>query len=129
MELLGKIYFLFKIAVFALLIWKYGFNGFEKYNKDFDNYYSTFIEPHIESILAFTAGSTVGISEILRTHQADLSGLFFLMATSLVGVIIKALLTVLVTFYFTKFLRNPPKALEWLKDKFLKKKSQRKTKI
>jgi hypothetical protein len=77
MELLGKIYFLFKIAVFALLIWKYGFNGFEKYNKDFDNYYSTFIEPHIESILAFTAGSTVGISEILRTHQADLSGLFF----------------------------------------------------
>lgn len=125
MEILAKIYFIFKIAIFALLIWKYGFNGFEKYNKDFDNYYSNFIEPHIESIIAFTAGSVVGISDILKSYQTDLTGLFFLIATSFIGVIIKALLTVLVTFYFTKFLRNPPKGIQWLKDKFVKKKHKK----
>lgn len=129
MEIIGKIFFVIKVAGFALLIWKYGFFGYDNYSKDFEHFYSTAIEPHIESIVAFTAGSTVGINEVLRTHQTDLSGLFFLVATSFIGVVVKALLTVAITFYFTKFLRNPPKGIQWLRDKFIKKKTKKRATI
>jgi hypothetical protein len=54
-----------------------------------------------------------------------LTGLFFLMVTSLLITIIKALLTVLITFYFTKFLKNPPKGIQWIKSIFIKKKNKR----
>lgn len=110
MEILGKIFWVIKAIGFVFLCWRYGFDGFNQYSKDFDH--------NVESVFAFMAGSAVGISEILKTYQTDLSGLFFLVVTSLFGIIIKSLLTVLVTFYFTKFLKNPPKGIEFVKSIF-----------
>lgn len=121
MEILGKLFWAIKAIGFVFLCWRYGFDGFNQYSKDFDH--------NVESVFAFMAGSAVGISEILKTYQTDLSGLFFLVATSLFGIIIKSLLTVLVTFYFTKFLKNPPKGLQWIKDNFVKKKIKKRETI
>jgi Na+/glutamate symporter len=117
MEIIGKFFWFIKVIGFVFLCWKYGLDGFNNYSLDFDN--------NVESVFAFIAGSAVGISEIFNTYQSDLTGLFFLMVTSLLITIIKALLTVLITFYFTKFLKNPPKGIEWIKNIFIKKKNKR----
>lgn len=118
MELIGKVFLIFKIAIFVSLIWKYGFNGYNAFNQDFERVYRDVVEPNLEMGLAFIAGSSVGISETIKAHiDTDFGWLFFLAFSSFISVVVKALLTSLITFYFTKFLKDPSKAYNWIKNK------------
>ena len=116
MDILIKALWLVKIIGFIFVGWKYGVRNFNEYSHDFDN--------NIESIFAFIAGSGVGLVETIKAHiGTDFSWLFFLMAQSFLAIVFKALVTSLITFYFTKFLKDPRKLFNFVKEKYNKWKS------
>ena len=112
MEILGKLLLLIKVIIGVFSIWRY--KSLDAYNKAFDE------TP--EYFLSLFVGTTVSITESIKTYKEDFSGIFFLALTSLFGVVFKAIISVAITFYFTKFLKNPPKGIEWIKSKFINKK-------
>lgn len=115
MEVLGKIIFVVKAICFLFIGWKYGIDGFDRYSHDFDN--------NLESIIGLSASTLVAVDSLFKVYGVTtFSDLFYLSFFSVLAMTVKAIITLSITFYFTKFLKNPPKAIQFVKSIFKKEK-------
>lgn len=112
MELLGKIFFIIKLAFFIVVGARYSFwHNFNEYSEDFDN--------NFEVITALSVSSVVAFDSLFKMYGVkSLSELLMLSAFALLSMVAKAVITLIVTFYCTKLLKNPQPLINWVKTKF-----------
>jgi hypothetical protein len=112
MEILIKIIPIIKVILFTVMWIRYGLN-YKQYSQDFDSFLYN-ISENIEQTVAVTLAAMLGVSEGLKTSTHLLAD----SAISLFVLFFKTLFTVTVSFYFTKFLKNPPEFIKGTKTKF-----------
>jgi hypothetical protein len=112
MEILIKIIPIIKVILFTVMWIKYGFD-YKQYSKDFDSFLYN-ISENIEQTVAVTLAAMLGVSEGLKSSAHILKD----SAISFFVLFFKTLFTVTISFYFTKFLKNPPDFIKKAKTKF-----------